>query len=79
MNCKDKNGRPVYISVWGSRDDLQIDEAYYLDADDEAVSDEMCAWIAKHYSAEMEEAYFDNMCGRADAMMDAWKDGTYDS
>lgn len=78
MECKDKNGRPVYISVCGASDDLQIDEAYYLDADDEAVSEEMCEWIADNYSDKMYDAWFDNQCGRADAMMDAWKDGTYE-
>lgn len=75
MRVTDKNGRPVEITVYGRYDDdIQIDEAYYTDADDQEPDDDMLAWIAETFASEIYEQWLDDCAGRAEAYADARED-----
>lgn len=54
MIFKNEDGRAVEMEVWGGMDDVQVDEAYYVDTGEE-VSGEDVEFILDRYAAEVEE------------------------
>ena len=56
MVCKTENGTEIEINVCGDYDDMQVDEAYYIDPSmPDTVSDEDIAYVLEEYAADLEE------------------------
>lgn len=71
MLVKNKLGRELEITVYGKYDDdIQIDDAVYLDNDEE-VSDEDIEYITKHYADEIYQEWIENKSSEA---YDRYKD-----
>lgn len=67
MKCKDENGKEMVVTVCGRyEDDLQIDDAYYVDSDDR-VSDETIEYVYENYADAMYEEWYEGQIGRAEA------------
>lgn len=54
MVFKTENGREVEIEFYGDYDDVQVDDAYYLDGDED-VSGEDIEYILDRYGAEIDD------------------------
>lgn len=66
MKVKDKDGREIQISVSGRyEDDIQIDEAYYVDSEEE-VLDDVIDYIQSQYADEIYQEWYENKCGEAE-------------
>jgi hypothetical protein len=77
MIVKDSTGREVYITVYGRYiDDIEIDEAYYMDDESDVPNDEI-DFILDNYASEIEEAWMDRQCSMAEDLMDRMKEGDY--
>lgn len=58
---KNKQGRTIEISVIGLYgDDIQVNEAYYLDDPEEEVSENDIDYISENFQDEMYEDWFNN-------------------
>ena len=68
MIVKDKNGREIEVNgVYGSyADDIQIEEAYYIDTQED-VDDSLLDYIYNTYHSEIFEAWLDRQIGYAEA------------
>lgn len=55
MIVQNAEGREVYINVFGDAEDPQIDEAYYVDSDDDMVTKDDLEYILYTYAVEIEE------------------------
>jgi hypothetical protein len=66
MLVKDEKGREIEISVYEKyEDDIQIDDANYIDSDDE-VSEDTLDYIYSQYADAMYEVWYDNKIGEAE-------------
>lgn len=67
MIVKDENGRELEISVYGSfGDDIQIDDAHYLDDHDALVTDDTIEYIYETYPNELQDEWLDRQMARAE-------------
>jgi len=66
MILKDKNNREVEVGVYGEYDDVQIDEAVYVDTGEDA-SDEVVDYLMSTYGDELFEAFQERQIDRADS------------
>lgn len=70
MKVVDKSGREIYISVYGKyEDDIQIDEAYYVDTEED-VPDDVIAYIYENYASEMYDQWYENKVCEAEYYYD---------
>jgi hypothetical protein len=61
-----KDGREVEFSVFGRyEDDLTIDDAYFVDSDEE-VSQQDIDYIEKNYAQEIYEKWLEDQIARAE-------------
>jgi len=66
MLVKDRQGREIEITVFGTAaDDVQINEAFYLFSDED-VSESTIDYILDTYGAELEQEWFESQVSRAD-------------
>lgn len=78
LYVKNKQGRAIEITIYGeSYDDLQIEEAYYLDDSEEDVTDTDIEYIMNNYGDEMYEEYINNVMCAADFYNDQLKEEGY--
>jgi hypothetical protein len=67
MIVKDSKGKEVEISVYGNDpDDIQIDEAFYVETKED-VSDDEIQYIYDAYSDSIYESWLDKQIGAAEA------------
>jgi hypothetical protein len=68
MKVRDSKGNEVYVSVYGSsEDDIQIDEAYYVDDSlPFYVPEEEIDYIMQNYQDAMYEAWIDKQVSLSD-------------
>jgi len=67
MLVKNNDGREIEIHVYGNHsDDIQIDEAFYLDSNDD-VTDEDIEYIMDYYADDIYLQWYENKCGQAEA------------
>lgn len=63
----DSKGREVYISVYGrDADDIEIDEAYYVDNNDDVPEKEI-EYIMDVFSDEIYDKWYDLQIGYAES------------
>jgi hypothetical protein len=74
---KDQEGREITLLVRGNHEEPQIDEAQFVDSDDD-VPDSTIEWIYSYYAEELSDEAHQYNVGRAEAIYDAYKDGTYE-
>jgi hypothetical protein len=55
MIVKNESGREIMIEVYGTTEDIEIDEAYYLD-DEEDITEEDLDYIKDVFATELQEA-----------------------
>lgn len=55
MVVENKDGRKIEIMLMGDYESPQVDDAYYLDSDDEEVTDDDLEYILGRYDAEILE------------------------
>lgn len=78
MILKLGNGREVEITaVSGAEDDVQVDGAVYTDTGEDVTDDDL-EEIYTYYPESLYEMWYDKKIGQAEAMANAWKDGTYE-
>jgi hypothetical protein len=69
MQVNDKNGNEIEISVSGRyEDDIQIEEAYYVDETLGEVSDETINYIQDNYAEDIYESWFDKQLGMSESI-----------
>ena len=74
MLVQDSKGREVEISVYGRYDDdIQIDEAVYVDGDEE-VPEEEIEYISETYADEIYQEWTENQACAAEAYYDSLQD-----
>lgn len=67
MKVLDQDGRKLRISFSGSEvDDIQIDEAEYMDSDEE-VSEETLEYVMRRYSTQINDEWYQRQVMRAEA------------
>jgi hypothetical protein len=66
MILKNKHGREIECSFFGSRDDVQCDLAVYLD-DFTDVDDDTVEWLMTQYAADIDEELTQNAVMRAES------------
>jgi len=75
MIVKDKDNREIEISVCGRYDDdIEISDAYYLDSDNEEVSDETIDYIMDAYSDDIYQEWYENQVCAAEYLADSLMD-----
>jgi len=77
METTAPNGRPVYLSLCGSEDDIQIDQAYYLDTPanhTEIVPDEVVDQIWEQQQDRIVEFFLEGRRDAAEAYADSLED-----
>lgn len=62
---KDQLGREIEIAICGDYDDIHIDEAYYIDFEEE-VTDETIEYILDTQYDKLSECWFEKQQGLAD-------------
>lgn len=73
MIFKDKTGRVIDISIYGARDDIQIDSAVYEDTGED-VPDEVIDYLYDHYSDALYELCEENAIADAEFQWECSQD-----
>ena len=67
MRVYDKNEREIYLSVYGKyRDDIQAQEAYYVDTGAE-VPEDVVEYLMEAYAPEIDQEWIENKMSEAEA------------
>lgn len=69
MVLKNEQGREIEISFFGTYEDIQVEEVWYLDSEEDEVSEEDIEYIKDTYAFEIEEVLNEQQIG----MSYAWK------
>lgn len=68
------NNKEVYVSVYGKYDDdIQIDEAYYMDTET-PLTDSEIEQVMNDYSSEIYEEWYENQVCAAEYYRDSMED-----